>query len=261
MAGVVYLLSNSAAPGIYKVGQTSRNPKVRVAELNAQTGAPGRWVCEYTWSVDDPELSEKLAHIALKEFHHSKEYFKVPISEAVKVIESVIGEEAAYNREQYKQRKAIERQQAELHRAIKVSESDIERKKISLENTREYGPDFGRGYYVAAVILATIIIPPLIHKTTEEDYVTVFLFVGFMLYMVYQNKKPAKQKAYDNTLRIKKLDLLDAMRNHPHYTAPPVTNTKTKAEAETPHPVPVLSRKDRARISQQTKIFMKKNTD
>ena len=46
MLGYVYVMSNEAMPGKYKIGCTSRHPDERANELNT-TGIPKPFVVEY----------------------------------------------------------------------------------------------------------------------------------------------------------------------------------------------------------------------
>jgi len=82
--GFVYILSNISMPGILKVGMTERVPELRVNDNDndndlCSTGVPTPFVVEYYAFFDDRYKAEKEAHINLKEYRHSKEFFTVDI--------------------------------------------------------------------------------------------------------------------------------------------------------------------------------------
>lgn len=89
-AGFIYIFSNPSMVGILKVGMSSRVPDIRVADpdLNS-TGVPTPFEVEYYAFFDNMRSAEQEAHIKLKRYHYSKEYFKLSIEEAVAVIENL----------------------------------------------------------------------------------------------------------------------------------------------------------------------------
>lgn len=87
--GWIYLISNSAVPGLVKVGFTTRRPEDRARELGG-TGLPSDYVVEWSIRVTSPAAAEKAAHEAIKKFHHSKEWFSCSSSEAIERIESAV---------------------------------------------------------------------------------------------------------------------------------------------------------------------------
>jgi len=88
--GFVYILSNISMPGILKVGMTRRVPELRINDDDlCSTGVPTPFIVEYYAFFDDRYKAEKEAHINLKEYRHSKEFFTVDIPTAIKGIEQV----------------------------------------------------------------------------------------------------------------------------------------------------------------------------
>ncbi len=85
----IYIFSNSQYPEIVKVGKTNLHPEVRAKQLSSQTGSIGKWQVEWHIIVPDSEIAEKTAHYLLKEFREDpkKEFFKIRILEASKIIE------------------------------------------------------------------------------------------------------------------------------------------------------------------------------
>ena len=90
--GYVYILSNQAMQGLLKIGFTSRDVKERVAQLSSVTGVPKPFEIEYYCLTRDPEEIERKAHERLvsQRAGKRKEFFEVPLLEAVKLIDSLI---------------------------------------------------------------------------------------------------------------------------------------------------------------------------
>ena len=58
MEGSVYVLTNPAMPNIVKIGKTTRNVELRLADLYS-TGVPLPFECEYAAKVKDVDKTEK----------------------------------------------------------------------------------------------------------------------------------------------------------------------------------------------------------
>lgn len=64
MAGIVYLLTNPAMPGLVKIGKTTRDDlKVRMSELYS-TGVPVPFECVKAVKVKDEAAVESALHTA-----------------------------------------------------------------------------------------------------------------------------------------------------------------------------------------------------
>ncbi|WP_312358837.1 GIY-YIG nuclease family protein [Mixta calida] len=76
--GWVYILSNEAMPGIYKIGMTTSSPEVRAREVSQGTGVPMPYVVEHAFFSDSPREDEAELHEALNEFriNPNREFFK-----------------------------------------------------------------------------------------------------------------------------------------------------------------------------------------
>lgn len=83
MKKYVYILSNSAHDGLLKIGKTDGSPHNRADQLSRQTGAIGHFVVEWSMEVPDNDVAEKILHYIFRDFHHSKEFFKVPLEQAI----------------------------------------------------------------------------------------------------------------------------------------------------------------------------------
>ena len=90
--GWIYVLSNKAMPGLLKIGFSTKDPSLRVDELNS-TGLPYPFVVEYDTLVVGPREVEQAVHAKLKPHHEAKEFFRVSVRAAVSAIESVLNEQ------------------------------------------------------------------------------------------------------------------------------------------------------------------------
>ncbi len=88
--GIVYVLTNSAMPGIVKIGMTTRNNvDERMKEL-FNTSVPVPFVCEYACKVqvNDCNKVEKALHIAFhpNRINPSREFFKISPEQAIAIL-------------------------------------------------------------------------------------------------------------------------------------------------------------------------------
>lgn len=86
--GFIYIMSNKSMPGIIKIGMSTKVPEERAKELSSETSAPTAFVVEYYAFFEEMEKAEKQIHQKLKEFHFSKEFFKLNIPNAIACVES-----------------------------------------------------------------------------------------------------------------------------------------------------------------------------
>ena len=90
--GYIYILSNPSMQGLLKIGITSRDVRERVTQLSAATGVPKPFEIEYYCLTRDPEEIERSTqeHFSSRRAGRKKEFFEVPLLEAVQFIDSVI---------------------------------------------------------------------------------------------------------------------------------------------------------------------------
>lgn len=76
--GWVYVLSNEAMPGIYKIGMTTTSPEVRAREVSQGTGVPMPYVVEHAFHSQSPKEDESSIHDILSEYrlNPNREFFK-----------------------------------------------------------------------------------------------------------------------------------------------------------------------------------------
>jgi hypothetical protein len=96
MKGYVYVLSNPSMPGLRKIGETSKDPKGRAAELSKDTGVPIPFVLEYEAHVENPRRYEQSVHKRLQKKRYGKEFFKCSFEEAIIAIKDEVGSGLIY---------------------------------------------------------------------------------------------------------------------------------------------------------------------
>lgn len=89
--GYIYILSNPAMPGLFKIGFTNRDVKERVEELSYATGVPKPFEIEYYCLTKDVEEIEDTVHSHFASTRlPGKEFFSVELVDIIKFIDSLI---------------------------------------------------------------------------------------------------------------------------------------------------------------------------
>ena len=88
MEGSVYVLTNPAMPNMVKIGKTTRNVELRLADLYS-TGVPLSFECEYAAKVKDVDKTEKAFHTAFSpnRVNPKREFFNIDPEQAIAVLE------------------------------------------------------------------------------------------------------------------------------------------------------------------------------
>lgn len=75
--GWVYVLSNVAMPGIFKIGMTTSTPEVRAKEVSQGTGVPMPYAVEHAYHSNNPKEDEAAIHELLTEYrmNPNREFF------------------------------------------------------------------------------------------------------------------------------------------------------------------------------------------
>ncbi len=94
-SGYVYILSNPAMPGIYKIGRSKHGGRVRAREIYKQggTGVPAPYKMEFElWSEDCINM-ELTVHDELENqrINQDREFFRIELSEAIETVMRVFG--------------------------------------------------------------------------------------------------------------------------------------------------------------------------
>ncbi len=85
---IVYVLSNSAMPGILKIGKTTQaDVSLRMNQLYT-TGVPVPFECEYAIEVEDCSKVESALHIAFgpSRVNPNREFFKIDPEQAIAIL-------------------------------------------------------------------------------------------------------------------------------------------------------------------------------
>ena len=93
--GSVYILKNPLLPeDMLKIGRTEQGVQKRVKQLFT-TGLPEEFNICYERDVPDCVIAEKLVHQRLKKYRYrtDREFFVIPLQEAISIVEEVIHEE------------------------------------------------------------------------------------------------------------------------------------------------------------------------
>ena len=92
--GYLYVLANSAMPGLVKVGKTTRTPSERAAELSSATGLPSPFIVVYEQLFADCSAAESFVHTYLGQkgfrISENREFFNAPVNDVVRAIMSAL---------------------------------------------------------------------------------------------------------------------------------------------------------------------------
>lgn len=94
--GIVYVLSNPAMPGLYKIGITGREElRARLRELYTSTAVPVPFECEYARRIDNYKQVEKALHTAFRteRINPDREFFRTEPDQVRAVLELFPGED------------------------------------------------------------------------------------------------------------------------------------------------------------------------
>jgi hypothetical protein len=85
----IYALANPAMSGLVKIGKTDRVPELRVDELSAATGVPGKFLLLHAVEVSDCDEAERYIHKKLEacRYERNREFFQIKISEAIHTLD------------------------------------------------------------------------------------------------------------------------------------------------------------------------------
>lgn len=138
MKGYVYIISNKAMPGIFKIGFTLKDPALRAKELDSP-GVPYPFIVEYEILVDEPYALEQHVHKALRSQREGKEWFRCDFSQAVQTIHSCyqgkVYLERCFKIEREKELEKIKQEQLIREREQKKREE--EQKRIERERQKQ----------------------------------------------------------------------------------------------------------------------------
>jgi hypothetical protein len=92
-AGIIYILSNPAMPGLVKLGKTTNLP-ARLKQLYS-TGVPVPFHCVFAKRVDNYHQVERKLHAGLRSHreNENREFFRIAEEEVINFLELIPGEE------------------------------------------------------------------------------------------------------------------------------------------------------------------------
>jgi hypothetical protein len=90
--GYVYILINPAFTGFLKIGKTTKSPEERASRISARSGVPAPYAVAWKALVNDCHKVERLIHqeLAHTRSRTDREFFVVPLSEAIATASSVV---------------------------------------------------------------------------------------------------------------------------------------------------------------------------
>lgn len=90
--GYIYVLINPVMDGLVKIGKTTRDPAERINELSSATGVPAPFILVYKEYFSDCDRAEQVIHSLLEDMGYrlteNREFFYVPVHEAIKIIQN-----------------------------------------------------------------------------------------------------------------------------------------------------------------------------
>lgn len=87
MFGFVYVLSNPAMPGLFKIGFSERAPSARCEELSAATGVPHPFEIVMAAEAEDPQKVELDLHKAYSHcrINSGREFFRLSYEQILEI--------------------------------------------------------------------------------------------------------------------------------------------------------------------------------
>ena len=136
----VYILSNPSLPSLHKIGYTANSIEERMEQLYS-TGVPTKFELEFCIEVVNGLGTEQHFHKLFSQFHHGKEFFKLPLAKLIKILkeELIKGEIEFINyygraNKLYLLDDEKERMQREIERIKKIKSAE---EKIKIERELE----------------------------------------------------------------------------------------------------------------------------
>lgn len=119
-AGHIYILTNSAMPGLVKIGMTLGDPAERARQLSQGTGTPAPFDVYAIFPVADVIRAERQVHGAFDEMrsNRKREFFSVAPEEAVRLIKTALESQTDF------ERLAREKQAKRILKACEIMEKN-----------------------------------------------------------------------------------------------------------------------------------------
>ncbi|MHA1537403.1 MAG: GIY-YIG nuclease family protein [Alphaproteobacteria bacterium] len=88
--GYLYILFNpSLRSDLFKIGKTTRDPRLRARELSQTSGVPEPYEVLFTRRVEACEIAERLVHSLLARYRRfrNREFFCMPLEQAIEAVQ------------------------------------------------------------------------------------------------------------------------------------------------------------------------------
>lgn len=225
MKGYVYVISNRAMPGIYKIGFTLKDPALRAKELES-TGIPHPFTVEYEILVDAPHMLEKKVHQTLSLFNENKEWFRCDVSACIAAIKNCHEGDIYYERCAREENfLALEKEKQKKHAAEQAQEIETaknrEMEKIKAKYT-EMEKEYIRTYFIKSLcILLALSISTVFFLFYPEheiplDILSLFIVLPTIasLALVYFDREKIKDHFWrkNNTAFQKEIEQIKSMQ-------------------------------------------------
>lgn len=162
---IVYVLTNSAMPGLVKIGYTTQDDaNSRIAQLYT-TGVPVPFELNYACKVQNAEEVEKALHIAFSphRINPKREFFKIEPEQAIAILKLLHTEDATAE---------IEQQPTTLDQESIIAAEQLKSKRPNM-NFSEMGIPIGAELHsVHGPYLATVITSKKIRFNGEDSSLT-----------------------------------------------------------------------------------------
>ncbi len=162
---IVYVLTNSAMPGLVKIGYTTQDDaNSRIAQLYA-TGVPVPFELQYACKVQNAEEVEKALHVAFspQRINPKREFFKIEPEQAIAILKLLHTEDATAE---------IEQQPTTLDQESVIAAEQLKSKRPNM-NFFEMGIPIGAELHsVHEPFIVTVIAAKKIRFNSEEMSLT-----------------------------------------------------------------------------------------
>lgn len=171
--GFVYIISNKAMPGLFKVGYTLKDPALRAQELDS-TGVPHPYLVEFEILVDDPYTLEQNVHSYLKEYNENKEWFRCNFDECVIAIHKCYRGKIYYEKIQKKERELEYRRKQAEEQKIQAEKERLRREQQIKEIQQQKDEEKEEKVYLISELDAYI-------QRQRRKYSFILILSAFML--------------------------------------------------------------------------------
>lgn len=95
-AGRIYILTNSCIPSLVKIGKTAGSPEIRAKQLSQFAGVPTPFRVVHSQFTLNIHSTEARIFRALRQYrwNHKKEFFHLHPDKAVRIVRTIVLEEA-----------------------------------------------------------------------------------------------------------------------------------------------------------------------